>query len=469
MLGTNTLLAEAALNSDKGVFKVGAAAIAASPEEFPVAVDGYFNVRMFDSVVEPLFARAIMMQQGSEYFVFATIDAVAAPPEFYAKIKKTVQEKIGLDPARICISATHTHFAPGLRRKPYTDVNAKYIVMLADRVVQAIVTAHKNLQPAKFGWTAVREPRHVFCRRFIMKSDNVGWDEPAAFTGIKTNIARMNPPRMSPNIVSRTGVPDQMVYVLAFQTMDGKPLAILSNYSTHYAGNAKAVSSDYFGVYARRIKEMLNAPDNFVAMMTNGTSGDTNCLDFLNAKQEPVNYLVVGEHIAEKVRDVYKNIQFSDILSTTPGLFRSRQELMTLNVRRPSESDVKEAKAFVEANKDNPKVKITTMSYAKRTISLESAEPTRTFPLQTVRLNDFGIATIPSEVYSFTGHDLRANSPFACACVVSLANGSNGYLPTTEQFYLGGYNTWRGSSQLEETAEPKIRAKLLEMMRSLDK
>ncbi|MDO5566501.1 MAG: hypothetical protein Q4G59_07575, partial [Planctomycetia bacterium] len=56
MLGTNTLLAEAALNSDNGVFKVGAAAIAASPEEFPVAVDGYFNVRMFDSVVEPLFA-----------------------------------------------------------------------------------------------------------------------------------------------------------------------------------------------------------------------------------------------------------------------------------------------------------------------------------------------------------------------------------------------------------------------------
>ncbi len=451
--------------SEKGpTLQAGAATVAASPKEFPVAVDGYFEPRTFNSIVEPLFTRAIMIQKGEEYFVFATIDAVAAPAKFISDIKEKVRQKTGLDPARICISTTHTHFAPGLRAKTYTDVNAKYIPFLSDCTVQVICKAKENLQPAQFGWTTAREPRHVFCRRFLMKPDEVGWDEPAAFTGVKKNIARMNPPRMSPNIISRTGVPDQTIYILAFQTPDGKPLAILSNYSTHYAGNATAISSDYFGVYARRIKEMLQAPNNFVAMMTNGTSGDTNCIDFLNPNQEKVDYIVVGEHIAEKVRDAYKNIKFSDDVP-----LHSIQDTLTLKVRKPLPAEVAEAKVFVEANKDNPTVRTTTMSYARRTIDLANVEAERTIPLQAIRIGDFGIGTIPHEVYSFTGHDLRNNVPFNSFMIISLANGSNGYLPTAEQFELGGYNTWRGTSSLEEMAEPKIRTKLLTMLQEINK
>lgn len=442
--------------------RAGAAALNVSPKVLPAAVDGYFAPRMYDKVLDPLTARVIMVEKGKEYFVFATIDAVAAPAAFYDEIKESVRQKIGLNPARICISATHTHFAPGLRSAYYTDINKIYIENLKAKMIEAIVQAHANLQPAEFGWTTAREPRHVFCRRFLMKPGAVGWEEPAAFTGIKKNIARMNPPRLSPDIVSPTGIPDQTIYILAFRTPQGKPIALLANYSTHYAGNPNGISADYFGVFAKKIKEKIQAPDNFVAMMTNGTSGDCNCINF-REKQEKYDYKIVGEHVAEKTFDALKKIQYSANIPIS-----CKQEFLTLGVRRPSPTEVQEAKAFLEENK-NKNIRDSTRLYAERTILLEKEAPERKVPLQAIRLGDFGICSIPSEVYSFTGHDLRANTPFTTGMIISLANGSNGYLPTAEQFELGGYNTWRGSSQLEETAEPKIRAKLLSMLHEIEK
>ncbi len=46
---------------------------------------------------------------------------------------------------------------------------------------------------------------------------------------------------------------DPDVTILSVQTRDGRPLALLGNYSTHYAG-APALSADYFAVFASEIR-----------------------------------------------------------------------------------------------------------------------------------------------------------------------------------------------------------------------
>jgi hypothetical protein len=51
-----------------------------------------------------------------------------------------------------------------------------------------------------------------------------------------------------------------------------------------------------------------------------------------------------------------------------------------------------------------------------------------------------------------------------------VANGYAGYLPPPDQHKLGGYTTWRArSSCLEEGAEPKIVARLLELLNSVSR
>ncbi len=89
----------------------------------------------------------------------------------------------------------------------------------------------------------------------------------------------------------------------------------------------------------------------------------------------------------------------------------------------------------------------------------------REIKLQAVRIGRLGITTLPNEVYGSTGLRLKAESPLKPTFNVSLANGYAGYLPPPDQHPLGGYTTWRArSSCLEEQAEPKMVAKLLELL-----
>ncbi len=443
------------------IFRVGAAAVDVTPKEWPIAVNGGFLPRYLDHAVDPLHARAIMLDNGKDLFVFATIDFCLFPKSFVDAVKKIVFEKAAIPPEKISLSTTHTHSAPGLFGDLYTEYNKKYIPYLIEKTAEAIIKAKENLQPAKFGWTTAREPRHVFCRRFLMR-DGANWQEPPEFVDVPRSLAQMNPGKGNPKIISRTGVPDQTIYILSFVKPNGTPLALLTNYSTHYAKEEPGLSADYYGVFAQRIKEMIGAPGDFVAMMTNGTSGDTNCIDFLDRNQPPYDRKIVGEHIAEDVFGVYKNIKYTNEVN-----LRTKAEMMTLGNRVPNAEQIRAAEKFLKENKDNPNVRSTTKSYAQRTLGQAKEKKTKTFILQAIGINDFGAATIPNEVFSFTGHDLRANSPFANNMVIGLANGYNGYLPSAEQFELGGYTTFRGTSYLEKTAEPKIRAKLLEMLRGI--
>jgi neutral ceramidase len=66
--------------------------------------------------------------------------------------------------------------------------------------------------------------------------------------------------------------------------------------------------------------------------------------------------------------------------------------------------------------------------------------------LQVIRIGDVGIVGIPCEVFTDIGLEIKRASPFPITCVVSLANGYYGYLPTPAHHALGGYETWRARS-----------------------
>jgi hypothetical protein len=87
--------------------------------------------------------------------------------------------------------------------------------------------------------------------------------------------------------------------------------------------------------------------------------------------------------------------------------------------------------------------------------------------LQAFRIGDLGIAAIPFEVFTETGLDIKARSPFQPTFTIELANGSYGYLPTPRHFALGGYETWLGVNRVEPEASEKIVATLLDLFSTL--
>jgi len=99
----------------------------------------------------------------------------------------------------------------------------------------------------------------------------------------------------------------------------------------------------------------------------------------------------------------------------------------------------------------------------------ERVEDTKTVQVQAIRIGDLAVCAIPFETFVETGLDLKKRSPFPQTMVVGLANGRHGYLPTTEQHRLGGYETWLGTNVVQEDASVILSENLLEMLAELQK
>jgi hypothetical protein len=256
---------------------------------------------------------------------------------------------------------------------------------------------------------------------------------------------------------------DTDVSVLSVQTRDGKPLAVLGNYSTHYAG-APELSADYFGVFARRIGELIGATGTapeFVGMMTNGTSGDANCCDFVNPARE-FDYRTVGEDVAQAAFAAYQQIEYHDWVPLDVAY-----QTLPLGVRKPTSEEVTRAKELLAQMGDRLPATIPEV-YAQETVLLADWPDTRPVPLQAIRIGTLGIVALPCEAFGSTGLTIKQQSPFKPTFTIDLANSYCGYLPPPDQFPLGGYTTWRArSSYLEVQAETKIRDTVLSLLKQV--
>ena len=450
--------AQAAPPESKKVFRAGAHGIDVTPQKFPVIVNGGMRERTATEVVDPLHARCLVLDDGTTQIAVAVVDSCMVPRSILDEAKELARKATGIPTSRMMISATHTHSAPAVAGCLGSGVQEDYAAYLPGRIAEGIELAQKSLAPARVGWAVGKDPKNVFCRRYLMKP---GTAPTCPFTGHTDDQARMNPGWGNENAVKRTGPADTDVSVLSVQARDGKPLALVANYSTHYAG-APALSADYFAVFAERIQELIGAQEltpPFVGIMSNGTSGDANCCNFNNPKRRTFDRFTVAEDTARAAFEAYKTIQYYDWVPLA-----MEEKLLELDVRMPSDEEVAEAKAFLEENRV-VKPGNTTEVYARETVLLSQLPPTRELKLQAIRIGRLGITAIPNEVYGITGLTIKKESPLEPTFNVSLANGGEGYIPPPDQHKLGGYTTWRArTSCLEVEAEPKIRAVLMELL-----
>jgi neutral ceramidase len=443
--------------SDKKTFRAGAYAIDVTPQRLPVIVNGGMLEGQATNVTDPLYCRSLVLDDGTTQVVIAVVDNCVLPRALLDEAKALAERATGIPAGHILVSATHCHSAPSVCGALGSSVAEEYAKLLPGKIAQGIAVAQQRLAPAKIGWAVGKDPKNVFCRRFLMKPGTAATNP---FGGTKDDQAQMNPGYQNPNAVRRTGPVDDDVSVVSVQTLAGQPLALLGNYSTHYAG-APPLSADYFGVFCRRIAQLIGAEKvepPFVGIMSNGTSGDANCCDFVNPPRE-FDRFTVGEDVARTAYEAYKTIEYYGWVPLVV-----EEELLTLPVRMPSPEEVAQAKQLL-AGLQGEKPRNVPEVYARETVLLSEMPPTRELKLQTIRIGPLGIAAIPNEVFGVTGLKIKQQSPLRPTINIDLANGYFGYIPPPDQFPLGGYTTWRArSSCLEVQAEPKIAAAVLGLL-----
>ena len=299
-----------------------------------------------------------------------------------------------------------------------------YLDFFSTRVADAVQLAAGRAQPARLGYGVGKEPRCVFNRRFRMKDGTV----------------KMNPGANNPDIVETVGPTDPDIAALFVETVDGEPIAVLANYALHYVGApGHMISADYFGLFAEELQR--TAGTEFVAMLSNGCSGDINNINVhqpLTDRRPFAQTRKVARIVAAEVWRTWQTTPMHDDL----GLSAAQTEI-TCGIRKPTSTELAEYEAKWANASDDPTVD---ELYARERIIVNGWEDTRTTPIQAFRIGDCGVVALTGEIFCQFGIDLKAASPLKPTFIIELANDYTGYVPTPIGHEHGGYETWLARS-----------------------
>ena len=429
-----------------------------------------------DLVHDPLHVRAVAFQNGKGRAVIALMDAIGVGREMTDEAKVIAAEKTGWKPEEMLVSGTHTHTAP--KGGDSSPGRIAYEKRRKDGLAEALIEAIESLEPAKVGFASDEEPTEVFNRRWYMEEGFMPKNPLGGYDKVKMN------PGLN-NLVKPAGPTDPEVAVIDVRDQKGQPLGLIANYALHYVGGVPRVidekgrevgmaSADYFGEFARIMPYRLRGAtsnENFVAMMTNGTSGDINNIDFYRNRglRAPFEQIRV---VAGKTADAaYRAVQKIDNYDESP-IVAMKQRNVTIHYRKPKQEDIDRAIELMKlSSKERDEINSRTSSVAQNTLRFSEPEMTKTEDviIQAIRIGDQAIVSMPFEVLVEIGMEIKEKSPFPHTLIIELANGGYGYLPPPHQHKLGGYETWLGTSRFVENTSVVLTKNLFEMLEELEK
>lgn len=426
--------------------RAGAAKVDITPTVFPIIANGGMLEKTGRIAHDPLHARALVLDDGTTRVAICVVDTCMMMRELIDEAKALASQSTGIPAERMLVSATHTHTAPSAMECLGSRLDPPYVAFLTRKIAEVIAQAAGRLQDARIGWTVVPAWEFTNTRRWIRRPDKMLVDP----FGVVSARANMHPGYESPDVTGPSGPSDPDLSLLSVQTRDGKPLALLANFSMHYFG-ATPLSADYFGRFAEGIGQKIGAgeSDAFVGIMSQGTSGDSHWMDYSRPKTDLTSDKYADGLIA-LASTAYRKIEHRDSVPIAMA-----EATLSLRRRVADAPRLAWARNMVEAMGDR-QPKNREEVYAREQLLIEAA-PERELKLQALRIGALGITALPNEVFAITGLKLKAQSPLATTFNIELANGSDGYIPPPEQHFLGGYTTWAArTAGLVPEAEPRI-------------
>lgn len=161
-----------------GGLKAGAAAVDITPP-LGIRMAGYFEERIARDVHDPLFAKALALDDGEATLVIVVCDLLGVKRERLDEAKRLIRERTGIPPSNVLICCTHTHTGPDvddLGYPPSREGGAGdfgYGELLARKIADAAQLAVERLEWAEVGVEREEEPKLLGNRRFYMRDGTV--------------------------------------------------------------------------------------------------------------------------------------------------------------------------------------------------------------------------------------------------------------------------------------------------------
>lgn len=386
---------------------------------------GWIKDIISDRVMDPLFARVAVLDNGEKRVAFIQLDTLCVRWTQVNDIRRRIESQYGFPGNHILVSATHNHAGPAVANVGDVKRDEAYIETLVKKCVQAFGAALAARQTAEIGFNHVYEAEVGYNRRVLMRDGTVKTQQ--VFSA-------------NPDCLCLEGPMDPEVAVLAMRRSNGDLLGCLVNFACHptHHGGGKDLSAGFPGLVCRLMKDH-GCP---VTLYLNGAGGNIINHDFVSDRA-----LSMEEASRRLTDDVCRALK--------PMAFQSDAKLgaasstIHLPYRKPTKEEIAGtipgAQRFVD-----PSAYDRGMAQLLERIRTRGTQPAE---VQVLFINNVAVAGIPAEY--FVQHGLRIKQE-ACplhALVIGQANGMVGYVPHRDAFLGGGYETtFAGSSRLAPEA-----------------
>lgn len=400
----------------------------------------------FTGVLDPVFVRTLVLDDGRTRAALVSIDAGATPAELYEKVSARAAQELGIPATQLLISASHTHSVP-----------FRFDTSTITVVLRSLREAAGRLRPAQVAW-GTGEAHINVNRDRVDPRTNRWWEGP-----------------------NYQGNSDKTVAVMHVRTPDGKPLATYYNYAVHnvITGTLDMISGDITGAASRYIEESLG--DGAIAMFSSGAAGD----------QNPIYFNQTYELRDLRIADYARRGQ--DISNAMPpggqGMDRSNPRVMLLmdQQKRVNESLGlmlgEEVLHVVREGLEKP-VAEPVLAGTQGTFACPARQRTDSgragyagtyvdagdvsLMLTALRIGDIYIGGVNGEVYSGIAQRLKRESPYKHTLMATLTNGmaGTGYIPSDDAYGRNVFTVL--STRLKPgCAEAGIVTRLVDAMRGL--
>ena len=391
-----------------------------------LAPKGYCSTGIHDD----LFCRALVLKDKKEELAFVSMDLVGLDFGLLEDLRQIIQQDTGLSSRKVMLHCTHTHNSPVSmcwRRENQLSRNRVWEKELGKKISEAILKARDNLLPSKVG--VGREKAKVGVNRRLPTDKGV--------------VMRPFP----------LGPVAPYVDVLRIVNQEGMSV-VLFCHAAHpiSAHNATTlITADYPGYAVQRIQRSLK--EDVFPIFSQGCCGNVNSNPASKGFSESEKLgAALGKATAKAC------LEIDDSCSHLP--LRTFHQTINLPLLSPPSYQeakkilIEEEKKLEEVQRKNAdrmslywhKEEVLWARDLAKLCKQEKSQHTLPMEIQVfVMGREIALIGLSHEVFVQYQLRIQEESPFTHTLVLAYTNGVAGYIPTPEDFPLGGYEVLRAA------------------------